>query len=138
MTCTTPDDSKWALFTVGNQRIALPAECVREVVPLKALAASHRGSFPLRGNMVYRGLPVPVLGARRILGLAPSTNRSSNRPFWAPKVHRVTEIAVILRRSGRTLALTVDSVHSMSDSPSGAKILHPSELAHLCAAVRVR
>lgn len=127
-------DDNWALFSVGQQRLAVPAATLREVVPLPSLVPIRDGSLALRGTMPYRGRTIAVLGGRRLLGQPPAPNRSSNRPFWAREIHVPTELAVILTIHGRLLAVSVDRVEGLHERSGNATRLHPSELAHLTLA----
>lgn len=127
----------WAVFDVGERRVAVRADTLKRVVPLPALSRVPGASFALRGTMLLDGVVVPVVGGRRLLGLPPSANCASNRPFWAPEVHVPREFAVVLLRRGRLLAVAVDRVVGVERTPEGATVLHLSELEHLCVQARM-
>jgi chemotaxis signal transduction protein len=135
MSTTIPQDARWALFSVGHRRIALPSDCLREVLPLPRLEPL-RGALALRGTMPWDGGRIPVLGGRRLLGIGPAMNRAPNRPFWAREVHVPTELAVVLRVRGRHFAVSVDGVEAAGDGVTTGMLRdaarwHPTELVHL-------
>lgn len=121
----------WAIFEVAGRRLAFRADALMRVLPLPRLDAVRDGSFAVRGRMEHEGRPVPVLGGRRLLGVPPTPNLSSNRPFWAPEVHVPRELAVVLARRGRFLAVTVDRVVGVEPTPRDATVMELGELVHL-------
>ncbi|MDO9020265.1 MAG: chemotaxis protein CheW [Deltaproteobacteria bacterium] len=87
------------LFQVGARRCALPVAAVRGVVfprPLDGETGAPGG--PVLGVVRDGEAVIPVIDARRWMGVAPATPPAM-RSRW-----------IVLRRDGRRLALAVDGV----------------------------
>lgn len=90
------------VFTLDDNRYALLAENVREVVRAVAIARLPKAPSIIEGVINVRGVLVPVLDIRRRFGLPA-------RPL-DPAQHLIVATA-----GGRTVALRVDRVHDLVD-----------------------
>jgi len=99
-------------FQLDTLRLALPMAALREVLPTAPLAALPGSAAIVAGALDMRGLAVPVLDLRRLLGLPAA-------PFAS---------VVIVSHEGRLLGLGVDGVggvfnsfvQPLSDASSGS------------------
>lgn len=67
------------LFTLGEQRFALPAREVVEVLPLVPLKAIPQAPAWVGGVFAYRGQVVPVIDVRQLALGSPAVRRTSTR-----------------------------------------------------------
>lgn len=93
------------VFALEGMRFALPGSAVREVVRATAVAPLPDAPGVVEGVIDYRGLAVPVLGARVRFGLP--------RLPLDPSQHFIVADA-----GGRTVALRVDRALDTLDLPS--------------------
>lgn len=68
-------DGRILTFTLGEKRMGLAADAVREVITLPSLTRVPHMADALLGVANVRGLIVPVLSAARLLGRAPHDER---------------------------------------------------------------
>lgn len=67
------------LFTLGEQRFALPATDVVEVLPLVMLTPIPQAPAWVSGVFAYRGQVVPVIDVRQLTLGSPAIRRTSTR-----------------------------------------------------------
>lgn len=100
-------------FSIGDLRLALPMAALREVVPCGQLTALPCPATCVVGGIDLRGVLVPVVDLRLVLG----------RTMTAARFPSV----VVMVHGGRILGLLVDSVSGVfSDTSPG---LHPISVA---------
>ncbi len=93
----------FVLFTVGGMALALPLEGVLEILRPPALVPIPLGPPSLEGLARRRGAVLPVIGLRRVLGLA-GTDRGESKGARL----------LIVRHNGQPVGLLVDRVSGLS------------------------
>ncbi|MDQ2103147.1 chemotaxis protein CheW [Azospirillum isscasi] len=93
----------FVLFTVGGMVLALPLDGVLEILRPPALVPIPLGPPSLEGLARRRGAVLPVIGLRRVLGLA-----------GADAGERKAARLLIVRHNGQPVGLLVDRVSGLS------------------------
>ncbi|ALJ38477.1 chemotaxis protein CheW [Azospirillum brasilense] len=102
----------FVLFTVGGMGLALPLDSVLEILRPPALVPIPLGPPSLEGLARRRGAVLPVIGLRRVLGLAGAGTRGGE----GGTVDGETKAArlLIIRHTGQPVGLLVDRVSGLS------------------------
>ncbi|OYT85560.1 MAG: hypothetical protein CFE46_17605 [Burkholderiales bacterium PBB6] len=119
MSDTPVDLPGYGGFTLGGMSLALPMDSLREVLPLLALLPMPCPAVHVIGGIDLRGVMVPVLDLRLLLG----------RP--APKL--ASPSVVVMIEQGRILGLLTDGVNGIFRSRD--QRLHPARVTDAVAAV---
>jgi purine-binding chemotaxis protein CheW len=94
------------VFHVAGQRYALPIENVQEIQQIVEFSSVPGGDRSVLGMVNLRGVVIPALDARGLLG-ADGRERSLETPM------------VIAHVAGRLVALVVDEVEDVLGLPTG-------------------
>ncbi|MFC5359278.1 chemotaxis protein CheW [Azospirillum himalayense] len=100
----------FVLFTVGGMELALPLDSVLEILRPPALVPIPLGPPSLEGLARRRGAVLPVIGLRRVLGLAGAGAGEGGTDDGETKAARL----LILRHNGQPVGLLVDRVSGLS------------------------
>jgi purine-binding chemotaxis protein CheW len=101
-------DSRFGVFFLASMQLALALDALREVVPCGALATLPCAAPCVVGGVDLRGVLVPVVDLRRILGLS-----CEDRVDDAPRS------IVIMEHQGFLLGLLAHGVVGVFDCPPG-------------------
>ena len=106
------DERLFGTFFVGGQEYALPAEHIREVIP----HPEEVTPVPLSGEIVegifsLRGEVIPVVDARRLLGVAPAREDAERRV--AILVSGDGHLGVVFDRTGEVLRVPCKDLRSL-------------------------
>jgi purine-binding chemotaxis protein CheW len=112
------------VFRLEDEAFGLPLEVVEEVARGSGLGAQPEADPPIRGEVVVRGVAVPVLDLRQGLGM---------EPMPGPERGRI--LVASLPGSGR-VGLLVDSVDGVRSVPRAALVPVPRFFRHASACVR--
>jgi len=91
-------------FHLGGQRYAFPIECVREIQQIVAFSEVPCGGTGIVGMVNLRGLVVPAVDIRKLVGLEP-------REFTLETPMIIADV------SGEKMALIVDDVQDVFSLP---------------------
>ncbi|WP_263260714.1 chemotaxis protein CheW [Pseudomonas sp. RIT-PI-S] len=91
-----PAGMLFLLFTLGEQRFALPARDIVEVLPLVPLKPIPHAPSWVGGVFAYRGQVVPVIDVRALALGAPAVRRTSTR------------VVLVSHAPGQTLGLVLE------------------------------
>ncbi len=105
----------FVLFTVGGMGLALPLDSVLEILRPPALVPIPLGPPSLEGLARRRGAVLPVIGLRRVLGLAGAGAGEGGAGDGEKKAARL----LILRHNGQPVGLLVDRVSGLSAVDEG-------------------
>lgn len=105
----------FVLFTVGGMGLALPLDSVLEILRPPALVPIPLGPPSLEGLARRHGAVLPVIGLRRVLGLAGAGAGEGETDDGETKAARL----LILRHNGQPVGLLVDRVSGLSAVDEG-------------------
>ncbi|WP_247894660.1 chemotaxis protein CheW [Azospirillum argentinense] len=105
----------FVLFTVGGMGLALPLDSVLEILRPPSLVPIPLGPPSLEGLARRRGAVLPVIGLRRVLGLAGAGAGEGGAGDGETKAARL----LILRHNGQPVGLLVDRVSGLSTVDEG-------------------
>lgn len=121
-----PEPGEYLIIRAGDELYALPGSCVREVMRWREPTPVPGGPAVIPGIISQRGLVLPVVDLRLVLGLIAGPPERATRLVVAQ--HEVTD-----------LALLVDTVVDLAPLPASALAPLPAALdparARLLAAV---
>lgn len=106
MTASQPDLSGYGGFEIAGMQLALPLAVLREVVPLNGLMPLPCPSPAVIGAINLRGLLLPVLDLRRVLGV--------------PLTEAAFPIVIVMGLQGRLLGLLADGITGIFYSPASS------------------
>jgi len=95
---STSAGTLFLLFTLGEQRFALPARAIVEVLPLLPLKRVPHAPAWVGGVFAYRGKVVPVIDVRALALGEPAVRRTSTR------------VVLVNYRQGQCLGLVLEHV----------------------------
>src|SRR6185295_6181239 len=98
---------RFLTFRLASSLYALPAELVREVIHLPAVARVPQGPPALRGIANLRGTVLPLVGLQELL--------RSTQPVGVSTATK----AIVLTDRARPVALAVDAVESLASVAAG-------------------
>jgi len=110
-------ERRFLTFRLATRLYALPAELVREVIHLPAVARVPQGPPALRGIANLRGTVLPLVGLKELLQPTQPAGESS-----ATK-------AIVLAERARPVALAVDAVESLASIAAERIEVRESEVA---------
>ena len=100
------------VFSLGQDRYALPASAVRKVLPLQQLKQIPEAPFWVAGLLTYRGEIVPVLDlCQRILGR--SARRSINTRLVLTHYTTDKTLGLILEQTNQVVRLPMQAQQAM-------------------------
>ena len=111
------------LFTLGENRCALPVTEIQEVLPMVALSPIPGQGPPLEGMLNLRGALLPVVDLRSCFGSA--------QAHWNGKTR-----IIVVKTQGVRVGVVVDQVEDVAEAEGGEVILPAGEGREMVAEVR--
>lgn len=137
-TTATQGERLLLVFTLGEQRLAVSAERVKEIVRAVALAALPKAPPVIEGVINYRGEVLPVLDIRQRFSFPPTSLRPDQRFIIAfagargvvLRVDQVTELLTVPEsaiETGVSALPGVEYVSGVARLPDGLIVIHDLE-----------